>query len=96
MKKFLIKIKVLKMLNYSARTWKELSSMFPQDKLLFALQELKEDGYIRDNSLDYLIGDEFCRTHRHSLIRFIEKPLSAFICLISAIIGIIAWIQSLI
>lgn len=92
MKSFFIKFKILKLLKTDARSWSELK-IFQESELLFALEELKEDGYILDNSSDGIIGDEFRLSNRKAVRRFIFDRFNPLMTTVGFIGGLIAIVQ---
>ena len=94
MKRFFIKLKILRLLKTDARSWSELKT-FQESELLFALEELKEDGYILDNSSNGLIGDEFRLSNRKAIRRFIFDRFDPLMTIVGFIGGIIAISQLL-
>lgn len=92
MKRFFIKFKILKLLKTDARTWSELNT-FDASELLFALKELKEDGYILDDSPDDLVGNEYRLSNRKSIRRFIFDRFNPLMTVVGFIGGIIAIAQ---
>ncbi len=92
MKRFFIKFKILKLLKTDARTWSELNT-FDASELLFALKELKEDGYILDDSPDDLVGNEYRLSNRKSIRRFIFDRFNPLMTVVGFIGGIIAITQ---
>lgn len=94
MKRFFIKFKILRLLKTDARSWSELK-VFQESELLLALEELKEDGYILDNSSNGLIGDEFRLSNRKAIRRFIFDRFDPLMTIVGFIGGIIAISQLL-
>lgn len=92
MKKFWTKFRIMKMLNFSARTFEEFCAIFPQGELCIALKELKEDSYIRDNSPNDLLGNEFFRMNRKSFRKFLTDSPVFYLSVIASALTIFAFL----